>query len=235
MMLRPHTVFAAAIVLSGAAAGAPAAPEAAAAAEPPPVIQAPQPARAAPSPAAKQAAQAQAGDRCEAAVAETVRAMRGREAEDVQFIGSKRALSPMSDDETGVKGEGRYQGAGGAVPFTYSCAYNASTSATSGVVFRETGRARALAEAAREPDVTHVSPEACETAAAGVLKQKYPRVGRIVFGSDSRRLRATSNIRTSLEGQGGVERAPGMNAIPFSYRCDFDSRNGRILSAQTAE
>ncbi|AKJ29633.1 hypothetical protein AAW51_2942 [Caldimonas brevitalea] len=179
---------------------------------------------------------ARAGERCEAAVAETIKAMRGRSADEVQFSGAKRALSPMTDDETGVKGEGQYAGNGSSpMPFTYSCAFNAKTGATSGVVFRDTGKRRSAPEQVGDADLTHISPEACETATASALKQKYPRVGRIAFGSDSRRVRSSAATRASLEGQGGVERAPGMSSVPFTYRCEFETRSGKLLSVQTRE
>jgi len=189
------------------------------------------------APPAVQAAQqeADAAERCEEAVAETVRRMRGPRAHEVQFVGTKRRLSPTLGDETGVKGEGLYRGATGSVNFTYSCAYNTATGATSGVVFRDFGRIAGGTDAAWQPDLTHISPEACEAATAAALKEKYPRVGRIVFGSDSRRLLPGANDNTSLEGQGAVQRAPGMNAIPFTYRCEFQTRNGEIVSVRTSE
>jgi hypothetical protein len=178
-----------------------------------------------------------AGDACENAVAETIRRMRGKEAQEVQFIGAKRALTPSpGGDETGVKGEGRYRSAAaGPVPFTYSCAYNAKTGETSGALFRETGSARAGSEQAWQPDLTHVSPAACETATAAALKDKYPRVGRIVFGSDSRQLRPAANAHTSLEGKGAVERAQGMGAVPFEYSCEIETRSGKVVSVKTTD
>jgi hypothetical protein len=191
-------------------------------------------AKPAPAEAAKAAAEA-----CETAVAETVRRMRGKAAQEVQFIGAKRALSPTPDEQTGVKGEGRYRGASGdARTFTYSCAYNVETGATSGVMFGETGPARPVAaekEKPWQPDLTNFSPEACEAATAAVLKEKYPRVARIAFGSDSRKLRPAANDLASLEGAGGVVRAAGMSAIPFTYRCEFEPRSGKVVSVKTSE
>jgi hypothetical protein len=186
------------------------------------------------SPAVAQSDTAKAADRCEAAVAETVKRMRGRSAQELQFIGAKRNLLPAQDDETGVRGEGRYSSkASGTTTFTYSCAYNAKAGTTSGVMFRETGSDRSRNDAAWQPDMTFVSPDACETATAADLKQKYPRVGRIAFGSDSRQLRPAADDHTSLQGQGAVQRAPGMQLTPFQYSCEFDPRNGRIVSVQT--
>lgn len=174
-------------------------------------------------------------EHCEMAVAETVKRMRGASAQELHFAAAKRSLLPAQDDETSVRGEGRYSGrASGSHAFTYSCAYNAKTATTSGVMFRETGD-RTQAEVAWQPDLTFVSPEACEAASAAELKQKFPRVARIAFGSDSRRLSPAADTHTSsLAGLGAVQRAPGMQAVPFNYRCEIDTRDGRIVSVQTS-
>jgi len=177
-----------------------------------------------------------AADRCEVAVAETVKRMRGKEAHEVEFFGAKRQIAPTPEEDLGVKGEGRYRTPGGQqVAFSYSCAYNAKTGGTSGALFRETGSS----ESARpgkpwEPDLLSVSPEACESATAAVLKQKYPRVGRIAFGSDSRKLHPAPNEHTLLEAQGAVERAPGMSLVPFTYRCEFETKGGKIVKVETS-
>lgn len=177
---------------------------------------------------------AKAIERCETAVAETVKRMRGVAAQELQFIAAKRTVLPNADDETSLRGEGRYSGrASGSQGFTYSCAYNAKAGTTSGVLFRETGE-RSQAQAAWQPDLTFVSPEACEAASAADLKQKYPRVARISFDADSRSLSPAADAQTSLAGLGALQRAPGMQAVPFNYRCEFDSRNGRIVSVQTS-
>jgi hypothetical protein len=38
-----------------------------------------------------------------------------------------------------------------------------------------------------------------------------------------------------LLGQGAVQPAPGMNSVPFNYRCEIDPRSGRVLQAQASE
>lgn len=177
-----------------------------------------------------------AAESCEAAVIETIKEMRGRDAQDVQFSKDKRVLAPTTGEETDVKGAGRYRGPGGAsMPFTYGCAYNTKTDATSGIVFRDAGGSRATEEKPWQPDLVNVSPEACETAVAAALKTKHPRVGRIAFGSDSRQLRPAPAGRSSLEGVGAVQRAPGMNQVQFTYRCEFEPGNGKIVAVQTTE
>lgn len=181
---------------------------------------------------------AKASESCEDAVAETIRTIRGREAREIEFVGGKRTLSPGEGDDTAVKGAGRYRGAGGgSFPFTYTCSYNPRTGTASGAMFRETGaRPTAVAETRPwQPDLTNVSPEACEAATAAALKDKYPRVGRIAFGSDTRRLQPAPNDRIGLEGQGAVQRAPGMNAAPFKYRCEIEPRSGKVVQVTTSD
>jgi len=176
-----------------------------------------------------------AGDRCEAAAAETVRQMRGDDALHVEFI--RRSVEPPVGGEADVKGEGAYRGAEGAARrFSFRCLYHIAPDTTSGVVFRDIDppRTKTDTDARWQPDLSVLSPESCETAVATVLKSKYPRVGRIAFGSDSRKLRPASSGRTAMEGQGSVERAPGMNLIAFSYVCEFEPRSSQVVLARTA-
>jgi hypothetical protein len=190
------------------------------------------------APAATPADSGKATERCEVAVAETVERIRGKEAKEVEFFGARRQVQATPADEADVRGEGRYRRPNGdAIGFTYSCAFNVRTGATSGVVFRETGGARPGAGDARgrEPDLSNFSPDECESAIAATLKRKYPRVGQIAFDAETRRLRPVLDQRNSLEGQGAVVRAPGMHSVPFNYRCEFEPRGGRVLHAETRE
>ena len=178
----------------------------------------------------------QAGARCEQAVAETVTRMRGRDAKEVNFVAARRVVMPATEgQELTVRGEGSYRERPGnrGVGFSYQCAFDLATGATSGVMFRDEGDPSARREQVWEPDLTQMSPEVCETAAAAHLKEKYPRIGRIAFGSDTRRLRPAPSEHTSLEGQGALQRAPGMNSVPFTYRCEFESTSGRLVGVQT--
>lgn len=175
-----------------------------------------------------------AADACEAAVMEAIHEARGREAQPVQFVAGKRVVSPALNDETSVKGEGRYRHASGSRAFNFSCSFNEKTHAPSGVVFSDASPAPANApDKAWQPDLTHLSPEACDAATAALLKDKYPRVAHISFVSNARQLKPGPNGRTLLEGQGGVERAAGMNPVAFTYRCEFDTVSGKLITAQT--
>ena len=172
-------------------------------------------------------------DDCEAAVTEAIKRMRGKGAQDVQYLKARRSLTPSAEDETSLKGEGRYRGPDGrVVPFSYGCALNTKTGATSGVVFREL--VATTDEKPFQPDLTNVSVSDCEGAAVASLKSKNPRASRIVLDSESRQLRPAPDERIALEGRGAFERAPGMNSAPFTYRCELEPRSGRIVSVQTS-
>ena len=191
--------------------------------------------------AARAAAGSPAGERCESAVAETVKRVRGKPVVDVDFVPSARRAVPAvgTDEEIGVHGEGRYRLAGGSVvPFSYTCAFHPRTGATSGVLFKESEPAvpaAAVADAAWQPDLSQFSPLQCESATAASLKDKHPRAGRITFASETRKLLPAERQRTALEGRGTVERAAGMAPNPFSFRCEFETASGRVLRVQTNE
>lgn len=182
------------------------------------------------------APQQAAVEACEEQVSRTVQRDRDG-ARQVQFVGAKRTLSAISDEETGIKGEGRYRSRAGAItPFTYSCVFNPRTGEASGVVFSEAAAAPPPSViGTASSDAPIASTEACESAVAQALKDKHPRASRIVFGSDTRTLRPAPNARTAMEGEGAVDRAPGMSAMRFSYRCLYDARSGKVERVQTSE
>lgn len=195
-------------------------------------------ARGAAAPAAGAADPARAVERCESSVVDTLRQLHGK-AEGVQFLPAQRPPAPDDEADVGIKGSGRYRRANGSsTTFTYSCTYNPKTGVASGVVLREAalGSAAAVPEAAWQPDLSRVSPEACESAVARLLKDKHPRVANIVIDPGARRLEpgAEDTRALRLVGIGAVQRAPGMNAVPFSYECDFDPRRGQLVGVRTS-
>lgn len=194
------------------------------------------------APASGKADNARALERCEASVVETLRQLRGNRAtQDVQFVPAQRLVAPADEAEIGVKGAGRYRGAGAGqgtgTTFNFSCTFNVKTGLTSGVVLREAGGSVSSA-AAREanwlPDLSRILPEVCESAVAQQLKVKHPRVAQIAMEPDTRRLQPGPDGHVLLLGQGAVQRAAGMNAVPFSYTCEIDARSGRVLGVQTS-
>jgi hypothetical protein len=170
---------------------------------------------------------------CEAAVSDDLRQVRGNRAQRAEFSSAQRTVLPSSGDSLSVKGEGRYTSTGGnTVAFTYRCGYSIQTGKTNGIVLSDKGDPSAAASTpAWQPDLTRLSPEACEAAVASSLKTKHPRVGRIAFGSDSRELKPGPNGHTILQGSGGVQRSTGMNAVPFSYQCEFES-SGKLVGTR---
>lgn len=186
------------------------------------------------APAQTQTDAAKPADGCDVAVTEAIKRVRGKDAQEVQFIGAKRVLTQATDDETSVRGEGRYRGATRTMPFSYGCTINTRTGTASGVVFRETGIEAIQERPLWQPDLTNVSPEACESATAALLKSRHPRVARISLDAERRQLRQGPDDHIVLEGHGAVERAPGMNAVPFVYRCEIEPRSGRVVSIEAS-
>ncbi len=172
--------------------------------------------------------------RCEAAVGDAIRQARGKQAVDIVFAGEAPAIH-TEGDQVDVKGAGRYRRAAGQAPvaFRYTCAFDAARGTTSGVLFRE---AEAPAAPAALPvwqaDLTKLSPEACESAAAASVQAAHPRATGIVFDGNNRKLEPGADGGTALSGSGRMIRSPGLAPSGFRYRCEFDAQ-GRVAGART--
>jgi hypothetical protein len=179
---------------------------------------------------------------CQKAAQGALRDTRGA-VEEVSFPGPPSVQAGTSDkDEYSYKGAGRYRVKPGAArAFTYSCRYNTSTGVVAGVVLRDEPVSGAVATPSAgpartiEPDLSHVSPEACESAAAAALQRRHPKVERISFDSALRQLKQSSSDRSSLQGQGDAVRVPGEPTTHFSYQCEFDPRNGRVIAVTATD
>jgi len=170
---------------------------------------------------------------CESAVTAAIHKARGKGVQQVLFVAPKRAVPHAVPPEATISGEGRYQGAGAAMPFTYSCTLDPQTHETTGVIFKETGEPVRAAEKPWQADLTNLSPEVCEAGVATAIKDKYPRAVNVVLSSKSRQLKPAPGGHTYMHGQGSVDRAPGMNTSAFTYRCELESVSGKFISAQT--
>ena len=179
----------------------------------------------------------QAAGRCESEVADTIKRMRGKDVAGVQFTAARAhaVAHGRRRDRRARRGPlpARRQQRRLRLQLLVQRRHRRHFGRR--VPRRRTHRSGGATAATWQPDLTHVSPEACESAVAAVLKDRHPRVGRIVFGSESRRLQPAANARIGLQGKGAVQPAPGMNALPFDYRCEIDPRNGRVLQAQASE
>jgi len=86
-----------------------------------------------------------------------------------------------------------------------------------------------------EPDLSHLSPTACESAAAGALKRRWPNVANISFSADTRALTQDAGGNASLRGQGSALPTVRDPATHFSYDCTIDARNGRVIGLRIAD
>jgi hypothetical protein len=105
------------------------------------------------------------------------------------------------------------------------------------VVLRDVGGEGAQAAPAVrsvEPDLSNVSPTACESAAAAALKQRWPTVSRIAFNADTRAMEQDSLGNAALRGQGTAQPAPNAPSTHFTYTCAVDPRSGRVLATRIA-
>jgi hypothetical protein len=195
-------------------------------------VAAPRPANGLPSAAAVQA--------CELAVRATLRNARGAAAE-VSFNAPPAALPGNADGgDLLLRGAGRARSGGNARTFTYSCTYDSRANSVAGVVLRDAAPAdeRAAAAPVRsvEPDLSQLSPAACESAAATALKRRWPNVGRIAFNADTRSLIQDSAGTAKLEGQGTAQPQPSSDlSAHFRYQCALDAASGRVLALRLVD
>ena len=173
---------------------------------------------------------------CERAVQNTLRETRGASA-IASFTAPPAAVPGAADaSEVTLRGSGQVRSASAARPFSYSCTVDPRSNEVAGVVLRDTGAAdRAPVVRAVEPDISQISPQACESAAANALKQRWPTVTQIAFNADTRRLDQDSAGQADLRGQGTAQPAPNAPSTHFSYHCALDARSGRVLTARIAD
>ena len=122
-------------------------------------------------------------------------------------------------------------------PFSYSCTFDSGTKAVTGLVLRDAAKAGPAPAAARsvEPDLTQISPTACESAAAGSLKRRWPGVANIQFNTGTRQLSQQEGGNATLRGQGRATPSLREPTTHFAYDCTVDPRNGRIVAVRIAD
>jgi hypothetical protein len=170
-------------------------------------------------------------ERCEDAVAQAIRQMRGAAVEALRFEPGSR-VQDAEGASLAIRGSGRYlRGGRTPVSFRYSCAYDESTGTTSGVLFHESDGTPPPPLPVWQADVSRLALDACETQAAGRLQSVRPRASGIVFDGSDRKLSPGAEGGTILEGSGRYAPAAGVAPGAFHYRCDFDAA-GRLHDAQ---
>ena len=195
------------------------------------------------APAAKPAAAASmpagrgaAATACERAAQDTLRDTRGA-AVSASFDATP-ALVPGAADaiEVTLRGTGQARAANASWRFSYSCTYDSRTSTVAGMVVRDAAPAeRAATVRAAEPDLSLISPAACESAAAGALKRRWPGVAHIIFNNDTRQLSQLSGSSASLRGQGTATPTLQDPATHFGYDCAIDPRSGRVVGLRLVD
>ncbi len=173
---------------------------------------------------------------CETAVTVAIHKARGNGIKQVQFMASKqapgKAAAAAQSGETSLQGEGRYQGAGGPVDFSYHCTLDPQGKDAPGVIFKEVGEPSRAVEKPWQADMTNLSPEACEAAVASAVTDKYSRATNLVLSSKSRQLKPAPNGQTYMHGQGSAQKADGMRPSAFTYRCELNTASGKFMGVQ---
>ena len=97
---------------------------------------------------------------------------------------------PTIDGQIVLRGAGRWRAPTGMRSFTYTCNVDVKSSEAVAVVLRDTTpQAAAKAPPPRppaEPDLSELSPAACESSAVAALKARWPRVSQISFDPRTR-------------------------------------------------
>ncbi len=182
-----------------------------------------------------------AAQACEEAVRATLRNTRGA-ASDVALNAPPAALPGAAEGtDMLLRGAGRARSGGSTRTFTYSCTYDTRGGSVVGVVLRDaapSGERAAAPQPVRsvEPDLSTLTPAACESAAATALKRRWPNVGRIAFNAETRSLVQDSAGTARLEGQGTAQPQIGNDlSAHFTYKCALDARTGRVLALRLVD
>ncbi len=156
---------------------------------------------------------------------------------EVRFLNAPTVQRTLSNDGLIVlNGEGQWRDATAVRKFSYRCNLDPSSPEAVGVVIRQMATqptAQLAAPPVIEPDLSHVSPAACESSAAVALKKRWPRVSKITFDTATRSLTQQSASRAELRGQGRAQPAPESQVlVHFGFDCTIDPRDGRVIGMQ---
>jgi hypothetical protein len=153
----------------------------------------------------------------------------------VRFSASPLVPRLLSDgSQTVLQGEGQWRDGAALRKFKYSCNFDPNSGEATGVVIRNTApplAAQAQPKPIKDPDLSHLSPSACESGAALALQRRWPRVSQITFDAQTRSLTQQSASRAELHGRGRARPAPESPVlVHFGFECSIDPRDGRVLA-----
>jgi hypothetical protein len=140
---------------------------------------------------------------------------------------------PTIDGQIVLRGAGRFRAPTGMRSFSYTCNVDLKSSEALAVMLRDTTpQATAKAPPAKppaEPDLSALSPAACESSAVAALKARWPRVSQISFDARSRVFKQPSADSASLHGSGKAVPSVDSPTRLFGFDCEIDPRDGRVL------
>jgi hypothetical protein len=157
-----------------------------------------------------------------------------REPVEVTFTGAPAVQpGPTIDGQVVLRGAGRWRAASGMRTFTYTCNVDKGSAEAVGLVLRDTTPAAAAKAAPprppAEPDLSELSPAACESSAVAALKARWPRVSQISFDARTRVFNQPSADSALLHGSGQALPSADSATRLFGFDCELDPRDGRVL------
>jgi hypothetical protein len=180
---------------------------------------------------------ADAAAACERAVRQSL-ASRAGPAAELKFNAAPAVQPSLSNGgQLVMHGAGSWRSGSTLRRFEYSCNLEPRSPEAVGVLIRDLtppSAEPAAARAAIEPDLSNLSPAACESAAAAALKKRWPSMSQLNFDSATRRLSQESASKALLRGQGKALPAPGSPLTHFEFDCDLDPRNGRVIGMRVS-
>jgi hypothetical protein len=140
---------------------------------------------------------------------------------------------PTIDGQIVLRGAGRFKSPTGMRSFSYTCNVDLKSSEAVAVMLRDTTpQPTAKAPPPKppaEPDLSELSPAACESSAVAALKARWPHVSQISFDARSRVFKQPSASSASLHGSGKAVPSSDSPMRLFGFDCEIDPRDGRVL------
>ena len=175
---------------------------------------------------------AEALAQCERAVRQSLLPQAGP-ASEVRVIAAPRPSLQADGSQLVLQGEGQWRDGAALRKFSYICNLDPRSGEAVGVIIRQTVPPLATPAEPKqieEPDLSHVSPSACESGAALALQKRWPRVSQITFDAETRSLTQQSPSRAELHGQGRARPAPESSVLlHFGFDCTIDPRDGSVI------
>jgi hypothetical protein len=157
-----------------------------------------------------------------------------REPVEVTFTAAPTVQpGPAIDGQIVLRGAGRWRAPSGVRSFTYTCSVDVRSGEAVGLVLRDTTPSAAAkappAGPPAEPDLSALSPAACESSAVAALKARWPRVSQISFDARTRVFKQPSADSALLHGSGQALPSVDSATRLFGFDCEIDPRDGRVL------